>query len=377
MINFNIPPISGNEAKYIAQVFANRKTCGDGEFTKKVSKWLEEQSQCEKVLLTTSCTSALEMSALLIDICPDDEVIMPSFTFVSTADAFVLRGAKIVFVDIRPDTMNIDENLIEEAITEKTRAIVPVHYAGVGCDMDTIMAIAERHNLSVIEDAAQGFMAYYKNKALGTFGKVGCLSFHETKNVSMGEGGALLINRQEYTKKAEIMREKGTNRSQFLRGEVDKYSWVGLGASFLPSEINVACLFSQLEIADKIQKSRMSAWARYYEAFKPMQDKGRIKLPYVPSECTHNAHMFYLKFDDLNDRDNFITYMKKNSIQTPFHYVPLHSAPAGLKYGRFCGVDKYTTSESNKLARLPLYYGITNDDINMVTNTAINYMKGL
>ena len=344
----------------------NQKICGDGEFTKKDSEWLEEKTGAAKVLLTTSCTHALELAVLLADIKPGDEVIMPSYTFVSTADAFVLRGAKVVFVDIRPDTMNIDEKLIEDAITDKTKCIAPVHYAGVGCEMDTIMDIARRHNLQVIEDAAQGIMATYKGKALGTFGDFGAFSFHETKNYSMGEGGALLIRDEKHVLDAEIIREKGTNRSQFYRGQIDKYTWMNYGSSYLPSELNAAYLWAQLEKADEINADRLRVWNRYNEGLSDLKEKGLIELPYIPSECTHNAHMFYVKTKDIDERTRFIDFLKKNDILSVFHYVPLHSAPAGLKFGRFNGEDRFTTKESNRLARLPLYYGLENDKVDYI-----------
>ncbi len=366
MIRFNVPPFTGKEPDYIMEAVKNQKICGDGEFTKKDSEWLEEKTGAAKVLLTTSCTHALELAVLLADIKPGDEVIMPSYTFVSTADAFVLRGAKVVFVDIRPDTMNIDEKLIEDAITDKTKCIAPVHYAGVGCEMDTIMDIARRHNLKVIEDAAQGIMATYKGKALGTFGDFGAFSFHETKNYSMGEGGALLIRDEKHILDAEIIREKGTNRSQFYRGQIDKYTWMNYGSSYLPSELNAAYLWAQLEKADEINADRLRVWNRYNEGLSDLKEKGLIELPYIPSECTHNAHMFYVKTKDLDERTRFIDFLKKNDILSVFHYVPLHSAPAGLKFGRFNGEDRFTTKESNRLARLPLYYGLENDKVDYI-----------
>ncbi len=366
MIRFNVPPFTGKEPDYIMEAVKNQKICGDGEFTKRDSEWLEEKTGAAKVLLTTSCTHALELAVLLADIKPGDEVIMPSYTFVSTADAFVLRGAKVVFVDIRPDTMNIDEKLIEDAITDKTKCIAPVHYAGVGCEMDTIMDIARRHNLQVIEDAAQGIMATYKGKALGTFGDFGAFSFHETKNYSMGEGGALLIRDEKHVLDAEIIREKGTNRSQFYRGQIDKYTWMNYGSSYLPSELNAAYLWAQLEKADEINADRLRVWNRYNEGLSDLKEKGLIELPYIPSECTHNAHMFYVKTKDIDERTRFIDFLKKNDILSVFHYVPLHSAPAGLKFGRFNGEDRFTTKESNRLARLPLYYGLENEKVDYI-----------
>ncbi len=368
MIPFNRPPYVGKEEEYIAEAIRNRKICGDGPFTKKCHEWIETSTGTKKALLTTSGTDALEMGALLCDIHPGDEVIMPSYTFCSTADAFVLRGAKIVFVDIRPDTMNIDENVIEDAITDKTKAIVPVHYAGVGCEMDTIMDIAKRHNLLVVEDAAQAVNAFYKGKALGTFGSYGCYSFHETKNYSMGEGGAILINNDKDVEMAEIVREKGTNRSKFFRGQIDKYSWVEAGSSYLPSEINAAYLWAQLEQADKVNQHRLDCWDKYYEQLKELGDKEYLELPYVPDECKHNGHMFYIKLKDLEVRTRLIDFLKEKQIYAPFHYVPLHSSTAGEKYGRFNGEDKFTTKESDRLARLPMFYGLKDEEIERVTS---------
>ncbi|MCR4695286.1 MAG: dTDP-4-amino-4,6-dideoxygalactose transaminase [Pseudobutyrivibrio sp.] len=366
MINFNVPPCVGTELDYIKDAIDHRKICGDGDYTKKCNAWFEEKTGAEKALLTTSCTHATEMAALLCNIKPGDEVIMPSFTFVSTADAFVLRGATVVFVDIRPDTMNIDETKIEEAITDKTVAIVPVHYAGVSCEMDTIMDIAKRHNLKVVEDAAQGVMSTYKGQALGTIGDYGAYSFHETKNYSMGEGGALLIKNPEDIEMAEIIREKGTNRAKFFRGQIDKYTWVEAGSSYLPSELNAAYLYAQLQQADKIFDDRMNSWNEYYKAFSELAAEGKIELPTVPEECSHNAHMFYIKAKDLEERTQLISYAREHDVQLVFHYIPLHSAPAGKKYGRFHGEDIYTTKESERLARLPLYYGLTKEDRNRV-----------
>lgn len=367
-IPFNIPPYIGTEDNYIKQAIMSRKICGDGEFTKKCNAKLEEITKAKKALITTSGTSALEMAALLADIQPGDEVIMPSYTFVSTANAFVLRGAKIVFVDIRPDTMNIDEKLIEAAVTEKTKAIVPVHYGGVSCEMDTICDIAKRHNLVVIEDAAQGVMSFYKGRALGSIGDFGCYSFHETKNYSMGEGGAVLINHSEDVERAEIIREKGTNRSKFFRGQVDKYTWVDIGSSYLQSELNCAYLYAQIENPDIINNDRLKSWNTYYEMLKPLADKGCIELPFIPEGCTHNAHMFYIKTKDLTERTRLIAYLKQNGIGAVFHYIPLHSSPAGKQFGTFFGEDRYTTKESERLLRLPMYYGLENADIEKVIN---------
>ena len=369
MIGFNIPPVIGTEEKYVKQAIEAHKICGDGEFTKKCKEWMENRFKAEEVLLTTSCSSALEMAALLADIKPGDEVIMPAFTFVSTANAFVLRGAKIVFVDIRPDTMNIDENLIEAAITDRTKAIVPVHYAGVACEMDKILTIAKKHNLLVIEDAAQGVMAKYKDKYLGTIGDIGCYSFHETKNYSSGEGGAVVFKDNRYTEMAEIIRETGTNRSKFFRGQVDKYTWVECGSSYLPSDINAAYLWAELEQADKINDNRLATWNYYNENLKILEDEGYIQRPYIPEECKHNAHMYYIKAKDLEERTNLIKYLKENGVQAVFHYIPLHTAPAGIKYGRFNGEDKYTTKESDRLLRLPMYYNLQKEDAEKVVQT--------
>ena len=368
MIYFNNPPFVGKELEYVRQAVNNQKICGDGPFTKKCSQWIEEKTGTAKALLTTSCAHATEMAALLMDIKPGDEVIMPSYTFVSTADAFVLRGAKAVFVDIRPDTMNIDENLIENAITERTKAIVPVHYAGVSCEMDKIMEIALKYNLKIVEDAAQGILSTYKGKMLGTIGDFGCYSFHETKNYSMGEGGALLIRDPDYIEKAEIVREKGTNRSKFFRGQIDKYTWVDAGSSYLPSDLNAAYLWAQLEQADKIFDNRMKTWKLYYELLLDLQEQGVISLPVVPENCTHNAHMFYIKTKDLDERTRLIDFLKEQGILAVFHYIPLHTAPAGRKFGVFCGEDRYTTKESERLVRLPMYYGLEEEKVVYIVN---------
>lgn len=375
MINFNVAPYVGTELNYIKEAIESSKICGDGQFTKKCHAWFEEQTKTAKALLTTSCTHALEMAAILCDIKPGDEVIMPAYTFVSTADAFVGRGAKIIFVDIRPDTMNIDETLIENAITEKTKVIVPVHYAGVGCEMDTILEIAKKHNLKVVEDAAQGVMAFYKGKPLGTFGNYGCYSFHETKNYSMGEGGALLIRDKDDIEQAEIIREKGTNRSKFFRGQIDKYTWVDFGSSYLPSDMNAAYLWAQLQCAEDINNNRLDSWNKYYELLKPLADAGKIELPFIPEYCAHNAHMFYIKTKNLEERTKLISYLKENEISATFHYIPLHTAPAGQKFGTFIGEDKYTTKESERLLRLPMYYGLEGDKIEYITEKIANFYK--
>ena len=366
MIRFNVPPCTGKEFDYIKKAVENQKICGDGEFTAKCNEWLEKKTGSRKALLTTSCTHATELAAILADIKPGDEVIMPSYTFVSTADAFVLRGATAVFVDIRPDTMNINEKLIEDAITDKTKAIAPVHYAGVGCEMDTIMEIAAKHHLTVIEDAAQGIMSEYKGKALGTFGEFGCFSFHETKNFSMGEGGAILIRDEKDIEPAEIIREKGTNRAKFFRGQIDKYTWVDKGSSYLPSELNAAYLYAQLELAQEITDNRMKTWNLYHEGLKELEEKGLIELAFIPEYCKHNAHMFYIKAADLEERTKLIAFLKEKGILAVFHYVPLHSAPAGLAFGRFHGEDIYTTKESERLVRLPLYYNIETNQVEYI-----------
>lgn len=368
MIKFNVPPYTGREIEYIRQTVENQKICGDGEFTKKCNEWIEEKTGTAKCLLTTSCTHATELTALLADIKEGDEVIMPSYTFVSTADAFVLRGAKAVFVDVRPDTMNIDEKLIEDAITERTKAIVPVHYAGVACEMDTIMDIANRHNLLVIEDAAQGIMASYKGKALGAIGDMGCFSFHETKNFSMGEGGALLLQDEKYIEDAEIFREKGTDRSKYFRGQVDKYRWMNYGSSYLPSDMNAAYLWAQLEMAEEITNARLARWHQYDELLQPLKERGILELPTIPEGCVHNAHMYYAKAKDLQERTALIDFLKENGILSVFHYVPLHSAPAGIKFGRFHGEDKYTTKESERLFRLPMFYSLKEEEVDYIVS---------
>ena len=375
MIDFNIAPFTGNELEYIKQAVENHKICGDGEFTKRCSRWLEERTGIPKVLLTTSCTHATEMAALLCDIQPGDEVIMPSYTFVSTADAFVLRGATVVFVDIRPDTMNIDEGLIEDAITERTKAIVPVHYAGVACEMDTIMEIAKRHDLKVVEDAAQGVMSTYKGKSLGTIGDYGCYSFHETKNYSMGEGGALLIHDASKIEDAEIIREKGTNRSKFFRGQIDKYTWMNVGSSYLPSELNAAYLWAQLEQAEQINDRRLAISNHYNEELECLEKQEYIRRPVIPDGCRHNAHMFYIKAKDLDTRTRLITFLKEQGIQAVFHYIPLHTAPAGQKFGRFHGNDIYTTKESEALVRLPLFYSLEDAQVEYIIDKVKEFYR--
>ena len=377
MIPFNIPPVTGNELTYIRQAIESHKICGDGDNKKKCCAWLEERMNPSKVLLTTSGTSALEMAALLCDIQAGDEVIMPSFTFCSTADAFVQRGAKIVFVDIRPDTLNIDEQKIERALTSKTKAICAVHYAGVACEMDTIMDIARRHNLKVVEDAAQAVCAFYKGKPLGTIGDYGCLSFHETKNFSMGEGGAIVINTGIADfERAEIIREKGTDRSKFLRGQIDKYTWRDYGSSYLPSDLNAAYLWAQLEQADDIQRFRMNVWSVYHDALQELEQKGQVRLPVIPQDCVHNAHMFYMITKSLAERTALIAYLKENGIAAVFHYVPLHTAAAGIKYGRFDGADEFTTSLSERLVRLPFYYGMADSDQAAVIDAVKKFYSG-
>ncbi len=374
MIPFNAPPVVGSELEYMQSAMASGKLCGDGGFTRRCQQWMEQRFGSRKVLLTPSCTASLEMAALLIDLQPGDEVIMPSYTFVSTANAFVLRGATIVFVDIRPDTLNIDESKIEAAITEKTRAIVPVHYAGVACEMDAIMTLAAKHQLWVIEDAAQGVMSRYKGRALGTIGHIGCFSFHETKNYTAGgEGGATLINDAALVERAEIIREKGTNRSQFFRGQVDKYTWRDIGSSYLMADLQAAYLWAQLEAADRINQQRLRLWQRYYDALQPLAAQGRIQLPSLPDVCEHNAHMFYIKLRDSDDRQALISWMKEAEILTVFHYIPLHSSPAGQRFGRFHGEERFTTAESERLLRLPLFYNLTDNNQNTVISSLLSF----
>ena len=370
MIPFNVPLVTGTEAEYIRQVLESRKLCGDGPFTRQCSAWLENRFGARKALLTTSGSSALDMAALLCSLEPGDEVILPSYTFPSTANAFVLAGARLVFVDIRPDTMNIDEKKIEAAVTERTRAVCVVHYAGVACEMDAILETARKHGLMVVEDAAQAVMGTYRGQALGTIGDFGCYSFHESKNYSMGEGGAILVNRPESAERAEILREKGTNRTQFYRKQVDKYMWMDYGDSYLPSELNAACLWAQLEKAEEINRDRRRSWDTYYKLFQPLAEAGKLELPSVPEGCVHNAHMFYVKLKDPEERGRFIGYLKERGIGCVFHYVPLHSAPAGRRFGRFSGTDEYTTKESGRLVRLPMYYGLRKEDIREVVRAA-------
>ncbi|NLH00739.1 MAG: dTDP-4-amino-4,6-dideoxygalactose transaminase [Clostridiales bacterium] len=377
MIPFNVPLVYGTEKEHVLKAIASHKLCGDGFYTKRCNEWIESRTGVRKALLTTSGTHALEMAAMLIDIQPGDEVIMPSFTFSSTANAFVLRGARIVFVDIRPDTMNIDENLIEKAITPRTKAICVVHYAGVACNMDKIMKIAKKKRLFVIEDAAQAVMSTYKGKALGSIGDIGCFSFHETKNYNMGEGGALLLKEERFLERAEIIREKGTNRSKFYRGAVDKYTWVDFGSSYLPSELNAAFLWGQLENADVINQNRLRSWGLYYELLKDLEEAGLLELPHIPQECQHNAHMFYIKMPNNEQRDDLIRYLKEKGVTAVFHYVPLHSAPAGLSFGRFFGQDIYTTAHSERLLRLPMYYGLKEEDIEFVVNCIKEFVYSL
>lgn len=375
-IPFNIPPYVGHEMEYLQKACeVNHKICGDGPFTKQCKAWVEEKTGTAECLMTTSGTSALEMAAHLSHIQPGEEVIMPSYTFCSTADAFVLKGAVPVFVDIRPDTMNLDETLLEDAITDKTRAIAAVHYAGVSCEMDTILEIAGRHHLTVVEDAAQGVMSSYKGRALGTLGDFGCYSFHETKNYSMGEGGALLIRDPEKISEAEILREKGTNRSQFFRGQIDKYTWVDYGSSFLPSELNAAYLMAQLDQADAINHARLARWEQYYRLLSPLAAEGRIELPVIPEGCVHNAHMFYIKTRDLEERQALIQALREQGILAVFHYIPLHSSPAGRKFGRFHGEDRYTTRESERLLRLPMYYSLTEENVNDVVSVIEEFYR--
>ncbi len=375
MVSFNKAPYLGKEEQYIRQAIRSGKLCGDGPYTKRCHALLEQMTHTKKALLTTSCTHALEMAALLADIGPGDEVILPSYTFVSTADAFILRGATAVFVDIRPDTMNIDETQIEAAITPRTKAIVPVHYAGVGCEMDVILKLAEQHHLYVIEDAAQGICSTFHGKPLGTIGNFGCYSFHETKNISMGEGGALLLREEKDIARAEVIREKGTDRSRFFRGEIAKYTWVDAGSSYLPSELNAAYLCAQLEAAEKIMEDRMRTWEIYRDSLRDLEAEGRIGLPQIPEGAAHNAHMFYIKAGDLAERTRLLAFLKERGIGAVFHYIPLHSSAAGRRYGRFSGEDVYTTKESERLVRLPLYYGMREEVYEVMERVREFYAK--
>jgi dTDP-4-amino-4,6-dideoxygalactose transaminase len=373
VIPFNRAVVTGQELTYIQEAIFNSKLCGDGPFTKRCSEWLETNSRSQKALLTTSCTHALELAAMLADIKPGDEVIMPSFTFVSTANAFVLRGAKIIFIDIRPDTLNLDETIIESAISPNTKAIIPVHYAGVSCEMDSIMDLAHQYGLLVIEDAAQGVMSTYKGSPLGSIGHMGCYSFHETKNYNCGEGGAILLNEERFNTRAEIIREKGTNRSRFFRGQVDKYTWVDVGSSYLPSELNAAYLLAQLDHAEMINNDRLTSWNQYYVGLKDLAERGRITLPTIPDGCKHNSHVFYIKTKDLNERTELLRYLKANGVTAAFHYVPLHSTPVGMKFGSFHREDRFTTSESERLLRLPLYYQLSRDEISQVVDSLYSF----
>jgi len=375
MIPFNVPAVTGKEEQYLREAIFRRKLSGDGSFTGKCHDWFKTKAGARHALLTTSCTHALEMSAILADIRPGDEVIMPSYTFVSTANAFVLRGAKIVFVDVRPDTMNLDEKQVEAAITANTKAIVPVHYAGVACEMDTLLELAKAYRLTVIEDAAQGVMSTYKGKALGSIGQMGCYSFHETKNYNCGEGGAILFNDDLFIERAEIVREKGTDRTRFFRGQIDKYTWVDMGSSYLPSEINAAFLYAQLESAQYILDDRMDSWKKYDRELRPLSEKADIDVPHVPGECSHNAHMYYVKVKNLEERTRLLRHLQDCGVMAIFHYVPLHSSAAGRKYGRFHGEDRYTTKESERLIRLPLYYRLDELAIERTVDAIYSFFK--
>ena len=378
MIRFNVPISLGKERRYIKQSLQNgRKPYRGLSFTQKCEEHFSRSMKAEKVSLTTSCTHALEMAAMLLDVKEGDEIIMPSYTYVSTANAFALRGAKIVFVDIRPDTMNIDERLIEQAVTAKTKAIVPVHYSGVACEMDAIMAIAKKHNLYVIEDAAHGIEAKYKGRALGTIGDIGCLSFHETKNFSMGEGGAIVINNKKFIERCEIIKNKGTDKTAFLQGKKDKYTWVDIGSSYTPCDIGAARLYAQLQVDEKISADRLRAWNLYDELLKPLAQSGVVQAPYIPDMCEHNGHIYYIKCAGIEQRTALIAHLKSEGISSVFHYIPLHTSKAGLKYGRFCGEDKHTTAESKKILRLPMYYGIKAKDIKKVCKEIARFYESL
>ncbi len=376
MIPFNKPPYTGNEEKYVIEAMRSSKISGDGGFGLRCQAWFEQTLDCKRALLTPSCTHALEMAAILINVEPGDEVIMPSYTFVSTANAFALRGAKIVFIDIRPETMNMDERLIEAAITSKTKAIVPVHYAGVACEMDTIMDIAKKYSLFVIEDAAQAIVSTYKSRPLGTIGHLAAYSFHETKNVtSGGEGGLLIVNDEQFVARAEILREKGTNRNQFFRGMVDKYSWVDIGSSYLPSELQAAYLWGQIESIDELINSRLHIWELYHELLLELKMKKKIDLPTIPNECIHNAHMFYIKVPNLDVRTKLIKHLAADGVMGIFHYVPLHSAPAGMCFSRFNGEDTFTTRESERLIRLPLWYGLGSQQVKLIAGSILRFFS--
>lgn len=374
MIPFNIPPYVGTELEYVRDAIENNhKICGDGPYTKKCQEWLEDRLCSDKMLLTTSGTTALEMAAMLCEIAPGDEVILPSYTFSSTATAFLREGASLVFVDILPETKNINPEAVEAAITEKTKVVVPVHYAGVACDMDEILRIAGKYGLLVVEDAAQGISSTYKGRHLGTIGDIGCFSFHETKNYSMGEGGAISVNNPRFRERADVIREKGTNRSNFLRGQVDKYTWVDGGSSFLPSDMNAAYLWGQLQSMEEIFANRMATWDYYDNSFSSLREKGRLELPIIPDECSHNAHMYYVLLSDLEERTSFISFLKEKGIGSAFHYVPLHSAPAGQRFGRYNGEDNFTTATYERLVRLPLYYGMSDEDREAVVHAVYDF----
>lgn len=377
MIKFNVPIFNDKSDEFINDVFKLKHVSGDGKYTKLCNEFMRKKLDCTEALLVHSGTAALEMAAVISDLEVGDEVIMPSYTFCSTANAFVLQHAVPVFIDIRPDTLNLDENKIEAAITSKTKAIVPVHYAGVACEMDTIKAIASKYNLLVIEDAAQAYDAYYKGKPLGTIGDIGCFSFHETKNIMAGEGGLFATNNTEFAERAEIIREKGTNRSKFFRGQVDKYTWVDKGSSYLPSEIVAAYLYSVLDMADEVQKKRLIIWERYNDAFAEAEKQGKIRRPIIPDECSNNAHMFYLLFNDLKTRTDFIAYLKENDVAAPFHYIPLHSAPAGKKFCRTPSDMSVTDRISDTLVRLPLYYDLTEKEQDKVIELSLNFLEKL
>ena len=375
MIPFNQPAVTGKEVNYLKEAINSRKLCGDGYFTEKCQEWIKKQTGAAQVLLTPSCTHALEMCAVLLDLKPGDEVILPSYTFSSTANAFALRGVQLVFVDINPETLNMDVKAVEQAITNKTKAIIVVHYAGVACEMDQLMALAETHQLYVVEDAAQGVTSRYMGQPLGAIGHLGCYSFHETKNITSGEGGALLINDPSFIERAEIIREKGTNRKRFIKGYVDKYTWVDIGSSFLPSELNAAYLYAQLENIETIQAKRLKLWNHYYTGLQDLQTEGYIQLPTVPKDCEHNAHMFYIKLGNKSERSEMMNYLKTRGITSAFHYIPLHSSEAGRNLGRFHGTDRYTTKESERLLRLPLYFDLAEEDVSFIVQQIHTFYK--